>query len=307
MDFLKNNDMKMVCIFLISVLIYGIQPNYAQDLDSLLNNLSKNDKPDFTIGTFKGTRIINGQSVEIPASNDLTFFIAHRFGQINMGIYDFFGLDKATNRIGFEYGFKDRVGLSVGRNSYEKTYDGSVKIKIFKQQSGNRNIPVTVSFYSAVFVTTLKWEIPERDNLFSSRLSYVNQILLARKITKNLSIQLSPTLVHKNLVERQIDQNNIYAAGLGGRYKISRKISINGEYFYLLPGQTADDFKNSLSFGFDFETGGHIFQLLFSNSTTMFERNFITETTGDWKNGGICFGFNLFRVFPLNKNRKNIY
>ena len=306
MELLKNKIIMIRFVAILLLLFLNVRDNFSQDLDSLLNTLSPTGSPVPVLGTFKGTRIINGQSVEIPASKDLTFIIAHRFGQVNRGIYDFFGLDNSSNRFGFEYGLKDRLGLAIGRNSYEKTYDGSVKVKILRQQAGNLTIPFTVSYYSAVFIKTLKWEIPDRDNIFSSRLSYVHQLLVARKFSQKLTLQISPSFVHKNLVEWEQDQNNIFAAGLGGRYKISRKISFNGEYFYLLPGQTADDFKNSLSFGFDFETGGHVFQLQFSNSTSMFERGFITETTGDWTNGGIYFGFNLYRVFPLNRNRKNI-
>lgn len=307
MEHRKISYMKKIYILLISVLAVGLQHNYAQDLDSLLLKLSPGENPTFTIGTFKGTRVINGQSVELPATDELTFFIAHRFGQVSSGIYEFFGLDNATNRFGFDYGIKNRIGLSIGRNSFEKTYDGSVKLKVIRQQSGNRDIPVTVSLFSALFIKTLKWEVPNRDNLFSSRLSYAHQILIARKFNQNLSLQISPTFIHKNLVQREIDQNNIFSTGIGGRFKITRKTSINAEYFYLLPGQTADDYTNSLSLGVDIETGGHVFQLQFSNSRSMFERGFITETTSDWINGGIYFGFNLYRVFPLGNRRHNIY
>ncbi len=133
------------------------------------------------------------------------------------------------------------------------------------------------------------------------------QILIARKFSQSLSLQISPTYIHKNLVPLPEDQNNIFALGMGGRYKLSRKISINGEYFYLLPGETARNNINSLSFGFDIETGGHVFQLQFTNSQAMFARGFITETTGEWLNGDIFFGFNIYRVFPSHKKRKNIY
>ncbi len=292
---------------LLSLLILLSNHSFAQDLDALVGELSTDSTPTYTLGTFKGTSIINGQSVEVPGHLDLHFVISHRFGAVNKGIYEFFGIDQATTRFGFEYGLKDIASLSVGRNGFDKTYDGGIKLKLLRQQTGIKNIPVSISLYSSFYVKTLKWEVPDRENLFSSRLSYASQILIARKFSQSLSLQISPTYVHKNLVPLPEDQNNNFALGMGGRYKLSRKISLNGEYFYLLPGETARNYINSLSFGFDIETGGHVFQLQFTNSQAMFARGFVTETTGEWLNGDIFFGFNIYRVFPEKKKRKNIY
>jgi hypothetical protein len=279
----------------------------AQDLDQILGELSRDTTPTYTMGTFKGTTIINGQSIEVPGSSDLHFVVSHRFGTVNKGIYDFFGMDQATTRFGFEYGIKNIASVSVGRNTFEKTYDGGIKVRLLRQQTGVKYIPVSVSLYSAIYAKTLKWEIPDRDNLFSSRFSYAYQLLIGRKFSKKLSLQLSPTIVHKNLVPLPKDQNTVYALGFAGRYKLTRKTSINGEYFYLFPGETADKYYNSLSFGFDFETGGHVFQLQLTNSQSMFARGFVTETEGEWTEGDVYIGFNLYRVFPLNKKGKNIY
>lgn len=292
------------------ILLFFFQINasvFAQDLDEILNEIAKDTTPNYSFGTFKGTTVINGQSVEVPGSGDLAFVISHRFGAVNQGLYNFFGIDQATTRLGFEYGIKNLASLSIGRNTFDKTYDGGVKLKIFRQQTGIRNIPFSVSVFSGIYVKTLKWEVPDRDNLLSSRLSYASQILIARKFSQKLSIQLSPTYIHKNLVPLPEDQNNILAIGLGGRYKLSRKISLNGEYFYLLPGETADNYINSLSVGVDIETGGHVFQLQATNSQAMFTRGFVTETEGEWLEGDIYFGFNLYRAFPNKKTRKNIY
>jgi hypothetical protein len=278
----------------------------AQDLDQILEGLSEKEEPSYIYATFKGTTIINGQSVEIPGSGDLNFKISHRFGAINTGIYEFFGLDQATTRFGFEYGLREKFSLSLGRNSFEKTYDGAFKVKILRQQTGLRNIPVTVSFYSAAFANTLKWEDTERENLLSSRLSYASQLLIAHKFGQKFSLQLSPTYIHKNLVPGPDDQNNILAAGIGARYKLAKKFSLNAEYFYLIPGQTADDYVNSLAIGFDIQTGGHVFQLQVSNTKQIYESGFISETAGEWLKGDIFFGFNIYRVFPMSQKRKNI-
>jgi hypothetical protein len=290
---------------LTTIILFLMQINlFAQDIEQILKELTDNS-PNYTFGTFKGTTIINGQSIEVPGKNDLRFVISHRFGEITQGIYSMFGLDQGTTRLGFEYGINDIASISIGRNTFDKIYDGSVKLRVLRQQTGLKNIPVSVTLYASTYVKTLKWEIPERDNLFSSRISYVTQVLVARKFNQKLSIQISPSYIHKNLVPTPEDQNNIFAVGLGGRYKLGKKFSLNGEYYYLLPGKTADDYINSLSIGFDLESAGHVFQLHVTNSQLMFARGFITETTGDWTEGEIYFGFNIYRVFTLgNKSKK---
>ena len=251
-------------------MLFPASPCQPRTLKISLKTITADSAPNYVYGTFKGTTIINGQSVEVPGNNDLNFIISHRFGAVNSGLYNLFGLDQGTTRLGFEYGIKNILSLSIGRSSYEKTYDGAVKFKILRQQTGIKNIPLTFTLYSGIFVETVKWEDPERDNLFSSKLSYSTQMLFARKFGRKLSLQLNPSYVHINLVPTSEDQNNIFAIGFGGRYKMTPNLSLNGEYYYLLPGQTADDYANSLSFGVDIETGGHVFQLHFTNSQLMF-------------------------------------
>lgn len=293
--------------FLITLLFFVLQVILSgQDLDQILGNLPVDKTPDYVFGTFKGTTIINGQSTEVPGNGDLNFVISHRFGAINKGIYTFFGLDQGTTRLGFEYGLRNFASLSIGRNNFDKIYDGGIKLKVLRQQTGIKRIPFSITVYSSILIKTLKWEVPERENLFSSRFSYSSQILIARKFNQKLSLQVSPSYVHKNLVPGPEDQNNIFALGLGGRYKLSHKFSLNGEYFYLFPGETARDYSNSLSIGFDIEAAGHVFQLHLTNSQAMFSRGYITETTGEWSEGDIFFGFNIYRVFSTQKKNKNI-
>lgn len=296
--------MKKTCATSLLLFLCLFQYLSGQDLDQILKELSDDNKPNYTYGTFKGTTIINGQSIEVPGESDLRFIISHRFGEIRNGLYEFFGLDQGTTRIGFEYGLKDLASISIGRNNIDKIYDGGIKLILLRQQTGLKNIPVSVSFYTSAYVNTLKWEIPERDNLFSSRLSYMSQILIARKFNQKFSLQITPSFVHKNLVPLPEDQNNIFAVGMGARHKLGRKFSLNGEYYYLLPGKTADDFINNLSLGFDIEAAGHVFQIHATNSQAMFARGFITETTGSWQKGNIYLGFNIYRVFPMKKKEK---
>lgn len=261
------------------------------------------EKPttDYTYATFKTTRIVSGHSVENPANGVLLFMISHHFGKVNSGAYDFFGLDQATIRLGLEYGINDFLSAGIGRSTYQKSYDGFLKAKVLRQSKGARNIPVTLTLFSSMDIFSLKWQYPERKNYFTSRMAFVNQVLIARKFNDHLSLQLAPTFIHKNLVPAKSDGNDTYAVGIGGRYKLTQRISLNAEYFHVLPGTVADNFENPLSIGFDIETGGHVFQLHFSNAQPMFERAFLTETIGKWSKGDIYFGFNISRVFTLKK------
>jgi opacity protein-like surface antigen len=256
-------------------------------------------KNEFTTATFKTTHLVIGQSIETVAKGNMNFTISHHFGKINEGYYTLWGLDQSTIRLGLEYGINNRISVGVGRSSYQKTYDGNVKIKIVRQKKSG--IPLTVTYFGEMTINSLHWEDPARVNYFTSRMAYVNQLLIASKITSGLSVQLMPTHVHKNLVKLIADQNDIFAVGAGMRYKFSKRMSVNSEYYYLLPGKTADDFYNSLSVGVDIETGGHVFQLFFTNSHPLFERGFITETEGSWGKGDIYFGFNITRTFTLKK------
>jgi hypothetical protein len=269
----------------------------AQDLMDMLKD--ETPKTNYAYATFKTTRIVLGQSIENPASGTMQFLIEHNFGALNQGAYNMWGLDASTIRLGLEYGINDWLSVGVGRSSYEKTFDGSTKIKILRQCTGAKNMPISMSFYGGTMLNSLKWVDESRKNYFTSRLSYVAQLLVARKFSNALSLQLTPTYVHKNMVPLRTDQNDVFSVGLGGRLKLTQRTTVNAEYFYLLPGSAADNFQNCLSLGLDVETGGHVFQFRLTNAQPMFERAFITETTSKWLDGGIYFGFTINRVFTI--------
>jgi hypothetical protein len=277
----------------------------------LNRKLEESSDPEYTIATFKTGRIINGHSIENPERGDLLFLVSHRFGTLNTGFYNFFGLDNSSTRLGLAYGISDRFSIGLGRATYQKTWDGYLKYKILRQQSGDSGTPFTLSLVLAADINTLKPVDPEKTYTLTNRMSYVNQLLIARKFGPKLSLQIPSSYIHRNLVESRIDQNNIFAIGTGARFKISNRVSLNAEYYYLLPGQSADDFNNSFSIGFDIETGGHVFQLHLTNSQSITERGFITETSGQWMDGDgqwmdgdVRFGFNITRVFGLQRKSK---
>ena len=276
----------------------------AQQEQDLLSLLGREETTEYATASFKTNRVINLHSLESTASGVLDVKISHRFGFINGGLYELFGLDEATIRIGLDYGLNDRLTIGAGRSSFEKTYDGFVKYKLIRQSTGLKNMPVTVAVMGAAAIQTLKWIDPDRDNLFSSRLSYVGQLIIGRKFSNGFSLQVSPTIVHRNLVATAAEENVVFALGFGGRLKIHKRLSLNMEYIYVLPNQIDPDYRNSLSVGFDIETGGHVFQLHFSNSTSMIEKGFIAETEGDWGKGDIHFGFNISRVFTMVKPKE---
>ena len=301
-------------LLLLALLFFSQLTILAQPGDSLLVNTDEEDllsllggdeEQTYTTATFKTTRIINMHSVENAAAGVMDFRISHRFGFINTGAYDLFGLDQALMRIGLEYGITDRLMVGMGRSNVNKAYDSFLKYKILRQGSGKRNIPISVSYFASAVCNTIKWADPNRDNYFSSRMQYTHQLLIARKFNNDLSLQLTPTLIHKNLVPTLQDKNDILAMGFGGRYKLTQRFSVNGEYIYVLPNQITSTFYNSLSLGVDIETGGHVFQLHLTNSTSMLEPGFITESVGQWKKGGIHFGFNVSRVFTVKDKRVN--
>jgi Membrane bound beta barrel domain (DUF5777) len=288
-------------IVAVSISLFSSSVLFAQD--DLMKELEASQKPEITyVGqTFKGTRIINGQSVETKGKGALEFIFSHRFGRINSGAYTLWGLDDAFVRLGFEYGLTDRLGIGLGRSSTDKTYDSYLRYKIARQSTGARNFPVTIT---AIGTTNIKTSPNADENpliVFEDRLSYVAQVMFARKFTPNFSAQITPVFVHRNTVEQDYENNDDFAIGVGSRYKITKSLALSGEYYYRVNPHENTPYYNSIGFGLDIETGGHVFQLLFTNSLGMIERSVVTETDGDFGAGDIHFGFNISRTFQLQK------
>lgn len=292
---------------LISILFFNfcfLQLHAQNDLLNILDKAADSARVKYTINTFKGTHLINGHSVETRSKGVLEFLIHHRFGLINSGAYEFFGLDNATIRIGLNYSITDRLTIGVGRSSFNKVYDGYLKYKLLRQSSGSRGMPLTATLFVSSTIQTLRSSNPAIEIPFERKLAYTFQALLARKFTESLSLQLMPSWVHRNYVSNPADVNNLFALGIGGRLKFSQRMAVTAEYYYRLNGTDVNGLYNSLSVGIDIETGGHVFQLMFTNSRQMIEKGFIGETDGTWEKGDIHFGFNISRVFYLNSSSK---
>jgi hypothetical protein len=297
------------------LLLFCVIPTALIQAQGLLDELDSITPPqkEYTIGTFKGTRIINGQSVEMPGKGDLQFMIQHRFGSFRGGIVDFFGLDQAGIRIGVEYTlpfYEGRICIGVARSNYLKMWDGSIKYQMFRQSKGPKSFPFTIDLYASMGISSIEYSDPDRNNYFTSRMSYCFQVLWARKFGRWFSMQLTPTVLHKNLVPLKEDQNTTAHLGIAGKVRVSNRVSISAEYFWPIYGQNFADINNlpikgPLSLAVDIETGGHIFQLVLSNSQANFDQTFIGETNQDWLNGDIHFGFNISRSFSFKKGAKN--
>jgi hypothetical protein len=269
----------------------------AQDLDQMLTQATGSDT-EYATATFKSTRIITGHSIERMPAGQLDFRISHRFGKLNTGSYNLWGLDDAYIHFGLEYGITNWVMVGVGRGTYEKAYDGFLKFSLLRQSKGAKNIPVSVSLFSSYAINTLNEaaKFP-----FWARVSYVNQLLVARKFGERFSLEINPTLIHRNIVATEMDPNDVLAFGAGARFKLTKRLSLNAEYYYVVPpfrDYRSSKTYNPLSLGIDIETGGHVFQIHLTNSQAMIEKG-LAETTGNWLDGGIHIGFNVSRVFAL--------
>jgi hypothetical protein len=294
---------------LVTILLTMALCSNAQD--DLLKELEANEPQgtDYAFQTFKGTRLVNGHTVETKGAGNLEFIFAHRFGSINGGSYELFGLDEAYVRLGLDYGITDNLSVSIGRNSADKIMDGYLKYKIVRQSKGGKNFPVTITALAGTAYSLDPKKDDEPDGFKSvDRLAYTAQLLIARKFTTNLSLQLMPTLIHKNAVSKMYEDNDHIAIGLGGRLKVTKSVALTCEYYHRLNPTDNDLFPelkrfNPIGFGVDIETGGHVFQLIITNTSSLTERTFITETDGEVGEGDIHLGFNVTRTFQLKKKK----
>ncbi|MGC3946620.1 MAG: DUF5777 family beta-barrel protein [Chryseolinea sp.] len=296
--------------FILSLIL--LSPCVVMAQQDLLQQLEK-DSPaetEYAFATFKGTRLGNGHTIETKSGGSLEFIFGHRFGPISGGAYEFFGLDQAYVRLGLDYGITDRLAVSIGRTSTDKTVDGYLKYRALRQSKGAKNFP-----FSMTALGGMAYKLAPKNNTDVSpeyedidRLSYTGQLLIARKFSPALSLQLMPTLVHKNYVE-SYEENNQFALGFGGRMKISKSMAITAEYYWNMSrpdnNTLPEDARlyDAMSIGLDIETGGHVFQILLTNAIGLTERAFITETRDNFFDGDIHLGFNVTRNFQLKKKK----
>ena len=282
-------------------------PLFVFSQDDLLGELNEGIVEDSrVISVFKSLKVVNFESTKLANKKDFYLVISHRFGTVKNGIDDLFGLDQAVTQFKFIYGVNEWLNLGLARSSNQKKYGVHAKYRLkFQEKNG---FPVSIVGYNLITANTaLKDNVYPNIN-FEDRLSFTSQLLISRKINNNLSLLLAPSYLHENLATRSFgeengftefydEENNQFALGFGGRYKVSKRISINVDYGLHLNRNENSVYNNPLSIGADIETGGHVFQVHFTNAQAMFEEGFITQAQGDWLDGNFFFGFNLVRVF----------
>ena len=291
---MKTLKLLALCLFLTSL-------SYAQEEgESLLDLLGEEEVTNYASASFKTTLVANLESIENTHKGVLDFKVMHRFGPVSGGWYEFFGLDQASTRLGFKYGLTDRLELGLGRSSLNKNFDGSIKWKILWQSEGAKNMPLSLSFFTAMSYKSVRYPEDDPREIYKvDKINYTFQFLVARKFSERFTFQLVPSMVHRNYVETSAEKNDVFSLGFGGRIKLNNRLAINLEYYHTPEGQLAEKYTNPLSIGLDIETGGHVFQLLFTNANAMVADQVITETTNTWSNGDFRFGFNISRVFTI--------
>ena len=261
--------------------------------EDLLGLIDDNPKTIPVMATFKATRIVNAQSIEMPKPRILEFVILHRFGSMANGAYDLFGMDEAVIRFDLEYGFSDRLSIGIGRSSLNKTYDIFSKLKIVDQRTGHRSFPISLVLFTKMEIETIMKDMDMQD-----RYTYDVQFLLAKKLNRSLSLQLMPTFIHRNLVETHNDHHDLISLGIGGRIKMTRRTSINFDTFFPI-GKRGETYKQGWGIGYDIETGGHVFQLMVTNARGSFESEYIENASGAFEDLNLYLGFNISRAFYL--------
>jgi len=297
---------KPVILFvLLSVSLFSYAQEEDKEEESLLDLIEDEDRTTSVTEIFKSTRVVTSQSVELVDPGEFLFIIGHRFGTLNSGWRELFGLDNATIRLGGDFGITEKLNAGIGRSSFQQTYDAYLKYKFLEQQRGADAFPFSAVLFTSANFNTQEVpfvNVPNTDG--SARLEYVSELLLGSKLSKQVSIQVAPVLVHRNFVESDDSPNTFFTGHLGGSVQVTPSTSVNAEFF-VNPNDSnvLVELTNSLSLGVDIETGGHVFQLHLTNSQGLTE-NFLTETTGDWLDGDIFFGFNVARNFNIGKKNR---
>jgi Membrane bound beta barrel domain (DUF5777) len=287
--------MKFIKIFLIIGFLnfsnsISAQDDLLKELDSVTTT-----KKEIEIAAFKGLQICTMQSTKLAAKNEWYFNVAHRFGDLTNGLDNFLGLDNAYAKIGGFYGATNWLTLGISRHTYNKIFEGTAKYKLMNQEVNG--FPVTIVGFNSIDINTKlsKDEFPGLRG--TNRLAFSSQLPISRKFSDSFSLEVNPIWIHKNLYEPTTEKKDQFVMAAGGRYKVSKRMSLNLEYAARISQPQQAVFHNPLTLGFDIETGGHVFQMVFSNSQAMNDVAYFTNATGKWNDKGIFFGFNMYRVF----------
>lgn len=275
---------------------YTVMKVFLISIVALLTlNVKAQEEKKIVKNTFRGGRVLNGESVETPSKDNLNFIIVHKFSDLSQGFYDFFGLDEAEIRLGFDYGITENLSAGIGRSGYQKTYDLYSKYKFLEQEENG--LPLSATLHAGAFFNTLRNIMPTNFDTFSGRSSYMGQLILARKMGHKLSVQATAGLLYEGYSFSEFDANYSMFSTISTRFRLTRIIYIAGEYSYITGISEVQEYPYAI--GFNLDTGGHLFQLIFSNSQATHSKSMLTDTFDSWTEGSVYFGFNLVRTFYL--------
>lgn len=252
--------------------------------------------------TFMAPKNINLYTVEPLAKGELHYSIMHTFGEVNTGVRNLWGVDQGANvRFSFEYGFNNSFSLGFGRSSMDKVYDFMSRISLLKQ-TRDSSIPVSISFVPAVGINTSSFGFLDQDYSLTDRLNFGFSLPIAKKVSSDLSVQLSPMLVHFNRVGAELNivdpqVNTYYSLGLASRYRITPRTALSLQY--VPPVTDAQNLDHNLAVGIDIETGGHVFQMFFTTSRALNDQYLLAGSNGNFFEREFRFGFNINRLFNI--------
>lgn len=276
--------------FLFSFGIANAQDDLLKELDT--DSIGKKENE---TSAFKGLQVCTMQSTKLASKGEWYFLVAHRFGDLSEGFDNFFGLDNALTKIGGLYGATDWLTLGFSRQTFNRIYELTIKYKFANQEVNG--FPVTIVGYNTLDINSNLSEDEFPYLKSSNRFAFSTQFPISRKFSNAFSLELNPIYIHKNLYEPMFEKADNFLLALGGRHKVSKRISLNAEYAFRLNAKETSFYHNPVTIGMDVETGGHVFQLVFSNSQPMNDVSYFTSATGITEGKGIYFGFNLYRVF----------
>lgn len=285
---MKNKSTYLVLLFVISAMHFST----AQSLLDKLNAEPINN-PLYTLATFKSTRISIGHSVETRKKGSFEISVMSRFWNIPQGTENRFIADKLSNRFGLDYGLSDRFTLGVGFSTFNNITDTFLKYRLMRQQDNGPNKFSITLFQNATHRENKTAYGTSSGASFSDKLTFTTQLLIARKFTRNLSFQISPTFIQRKTAVSLLDDKNQFAIGFGGRYKVGNHVSIVSEYYYVTDPLKAIDTKGAFSLGANWELSDIMLQFKMTNTPNFVEDSFITQTRKpfNFKDGNFFFGF----------------
>ena len=298
--------MSKIYILLIAFSL-SVYQSTAQNMDSLMRNISSDQEPEVVAASFKSSRLILSQTTTMVKKYDLDFKVIHRFGDIggtDGGAKTFYGFDNSADiYIGFEYGISDRFNISFGRSKFEQLLDLQLKYALLQQKEKDGS-PLSISALIKTGFTPYKVNTTLFDS-YGNRFSHFVQAIISRKFSPNLSLQVTPGILFRSVVLSAGDERAMFSTGIAGRYKFTKRFGVVADYYLISSDYRKNnpntDFYNPLGLGIEIETGGHVFTMNFANAKAIAENNFLPNSTSSWGKGQYRFGFTISRMFTLYK------